>query len=263
MNRGGHVYVSWIARKYHGYNAGAGGNSMVVVVDDRENNRLIHRLFVKLGDHSQDEDGKVQVKRLQVGDYIIGDIGVEAKEINDLWKSIMGIGRTRTINAQLADLCETFERPMLVVYGNQVKVYRKKKGNPRREIARAHAVMKSFKLSLYHRFPKIQFMQVPTMDDFVDWVVYTHEQQRIGQHLTMPGVVKRYRSMSDDPRIIALASLPGMTERHAEDLLKEFGSIPKILRSKVTQKSLMEIRGVGRSKAKMIQGLRDEFEVKE
>lgn len=233
---------------------------MVVVVDDRENDKVIHHLIAKLGNKAHEDRGQIDVKRLQVADYIIGDIGIEAKEINDLWKSIMGIGRTRTINAQLADLCEAFERPMLVVYGNQIKVWKRGRGqNPRQEIARAHGVIRSFKLALYHRFPQIQFMQLNTMNDFVDWIVYTHEQQRIAQRLTMPDIALKAKRKSGNPSVIALASLPGMTERHAEDLLKKFGSIPKMLRTKTTQKSLMEIKGIGRTKAKMLLSLRDNF----
>ncbi len=62
---------------------------MVVVIDDRENEVVINKLLLKMGDRRYDERGNAEVKRLQSADYIIGDIGIEAKEINDLWKSIL------------------------------------------------------------------------------------------------------------------------------------------------------------------------------
>ena len=130
---------------------------MTVVIDDRENPKVINKMLVAFGDQKYNPAGQAIVKRLQAADYIIGDIGIEAKEINDLWQSILGIGRSRTIYAQLQDLCEAFERPMLVVYGTQIKVYQRP-GTPRqnnRQVhARAHNVIKSFKQELYHRFPK-------------------------------------------------------------------------------------------------------------
>jgi ERCC4-type nuclease len=45
----------------------------------------------------------------------------------------------------------------------------------------------------------------------------------------------------------------------AVDLLQHFGSIPQILHSRRTQKDLMEINGIGRTKAKKILDLRTKF----
>ena len=63
-----------------------------------------------------------------------------------------------------------------------------------------------------------------------------------------------------DPRIKILSSLDGITPRHAEDLLEKFGSIPKLLSARTTQKSVMEVEGLGREKAKRILGLRDNYQ---
>ena len=130
------------------------------------------------------------------------------KEINDLWQSILGIGRSRTIYAQLQDLCEAFERPMLVVYGTQIKVYQRP-GTPRqnnRQVhARAHNVIKSFKQELYHRFPKIQFMQLNSMDEFVEYIAKVHHLQAMGQRLSTPSIVRKTPS-GVDPRVACLAN---------------------------------------------------------
>ena len=99
----------------------------MLIVDDRENDLLKHKLLVAMGEH-------VKVKRLISADYIIGEIGIEAKEINDLYHSIMGHGRSRTIVGQLHDLNESFERPMLVVYNTKLKPY--VRGGDRSAIAR-------------------------------------------------------------------------------------------------------------------------------
>lgn len=235
---------------------------MVVVIDDRENPKVINKMLVAFGDRKHNPAGQAEVKRLKAADYIIGDIGIEAKEINDLWMSILGIGRSRTIYAQLADLCEAFERPMLVVYGTKITVYQRPgapRQNPRQVHARAHNVIKSFKQELYHRFPKIQFMQLNSMDEFVEYIAKVHHLQAIGQRLTAPLEVRKLPS-SLDPRVACLAALPGLTTLHAEALLEKFGSIPKLLRAKTTQSSLMEIDGIGRKKAQTILSLRDLYE---
>ena len=92
-----------------------------LIVDDRENDKVIHKLIMRLGDAKTDPEGKVWVTRLKTGDYIIDDWIIEAKEINDLAKSITGQGRSRTIAAQLRDMCNFAEKkkmvPWLTVYG--------------------------------------------------------------------------------------------------------------------------------------------------
>ena len=96
---------------------------MVVFVDDRENDLVKHKLIARMGDRKTDPKGAVEIKRLTVADYVMGDWGIEAKEINDLYHSILGHGRSRTIIGQLHDLQEAYENPVLVVYGTKLKPY--------------------------------------------------------------------------------------------------------------------------------------------
>jgi len=102
-------------------------------------------------------------------------------------------------------------------------------------------------------------MQVNSMDEFVEYIAKVHHLQAIGQRLTMPAEIRKLPS-GTDPRVACLAALPGLTTVHAEAILEKFGSIPKLLRSKTTQASLMEIDGIGRKKAQTILSLRDLYE---
>jgi ERCC4-type nuclease len=236
---------------------------MVVYVDDRENDLVIHKLIARLGDKKVNPAGLMQVKRLPVADYIMGEWGIEAKEINDLYHSILGHGRSRTIIGQLHDLQETFEHPVLLVYGTKLKPFvRYKKGaSIPQEMAKMNRVINNFKQNLHLRFPKIHFMQVSSMDDFIDYIVNLHTQLRIKGHSPPLDELKRLpsRSPNADPRLTALASLPGITTQMAKELLKIYGSIPNLLRSRRTQADLMKIKGIGRAKAKMILALRDKL----
>ena len=226
----------------------------MLVIDDRENDKVIDRLKRRLGSDAA-------VKRLSVGDYVIGSCGVEAKEINDLYRSIMGFGRSRTIISQLVDLQESFEEPMLVVYGTVLKPYLKGRNNPHslaRERERMEGVIRHFKHTFYHRFPKIRYMEVKTMDEFVDWLVTNHTQMNIVGMAKENEQTANLKPMGElDPRIAVLSSIQGITPATAELLLEKFGSIPKLLSRKTTQKSLMEIAGIGRKRAKEILSLRD------
>jgi len=227
----------------------------MLIVDDRENDLLKHKLLVAMGEH-------VKVKRLISADYIIGEIGIEAKEINDLYHSIMGHGRSRTIVGQLHDLNENFERPMLVVYNTKLKPYVRGGGRAAigRELRKMHAVIKKFKQNFAIQFPNIQYMELSSMDEFVDWLNAMHHGLRVRKITTAePKEIQKKSNRNVDPRVAVLSSIEGVSERAAHDLLSHFGSIPRILRSRTSQRMLMEIEGIGRKRAKAILSLRERY----
>lgn len=233
----------------------------MIYADDRENEKLLHKLYMAAGNRKTDPKGDVMVKRLAHGDYQIGDWLIEAKEINDLYRTILGIGRNgRTINHQLSELCEVSEKPFLAIYGTQLKPYFKgrkaKAAEMSREIARMHRVIKSFKMTVYSHFPNIRVIEFATMDDFVEWLSVTHLKKQIGKSLAVP---RRTKTLPTDPRMLALMGVQGITEEIAEALLKQYGSIPNLLKTKVRIKDLMRIKGIGRITARRIKELRKEL----
>lgn len=230
----------------------------MLLVDDRENPKVVNKLLMRMG------NDKVKVCRLQSADYILGSCGIEAKEINDLYRSIMGFGRTRTIVAQLRDLQEDFENPMLVVYGTQLKPFVVGAKRPTTkmkamEMARMKKVIQQFKTTFYQRFPKIKYMEVTTMDDFTEYLVVNHSQHEMRLSEQSPHIQKAVKTAELDPRVAVLTTVEGITPRMAEDLLERFGSIPKLLRSRTTQKEIMKVTGIGRKRARAIIDLRKNF----
>lgn len=174
----------------------------------------------------------------------------------------MGHGRSRTIVGQLHDLNESFERPMLVVYNTKLKPY--VRGGNRsaiaREMKKMHAVIKKFKQNFAIQFPNIQYMELSSMDEFVDWLNAMHHNLRIRKISTAePAEVAKKSNRNVDPRVAVLSAIEGISERAAHDLLAHFGSIPRILRSRTSQRMLMEIEGIGRKRAKAILSLRERY----
>lgn len=237
----------------------------MLIIDDRENEKVVNKLLMRVGDWSLDPKGQAKVMRLKSADYVIGEWGIEAKEINDLYRSIMGFGRNRTIIDQLRDLQENFDRPFLVVYGTKLKPY--VRGRPSRqamaiETTKMKKTIDQFKLTFYQRFPKIRYMELPTMEAFIDFLVLNHTQMTIdGQSglNRIPDFVRHREAKNADDRIKALSSIGGITNTMAIDLLEHFGSIPQILHSRRTQKDLMEVKRIGRTKAKKILDLRKKY----
>ena len=238
----------------------------MLLIDDRENPKLINKLIIRLGDSRFNEKGLAKVMRMATSDYRIADMGIEAKEINDLYRSILGIGRNgRTIVNQLRELEESVENPVLVVYGTKFKPYSVNGKSPRNmaiEIARMKQIIKQFKMTFYQRFPKIKYMELLTMDDFVDWLLINHTQINVTNKIKESKIGFSQEEINKDKldiRVSLLCSIKGVTERQAIDLLEKFGSIPQILHSRRTQKNLMEIKGIGRYKAKNILNLREKY----
>tara|TARA_R110000822_G_scaffold12196_5_gene44262 strand:- start:22 stop:720 length:699 start_codon:yes stop_codon:yes gene_type:complete len=228
----------------------------MITADDRENDKLLHRLFVKVGNRKTDPKGQCIVKRLSTGDYIIGDYGIEAKEINDLYRSILGIGRNgRTVKHQLSELCEAVEYPILAVYNTTLKPYFKgrkaKRQEVAREILRQQRIIKSFKMTLYSQFPKVRLIEFNDMDDFVEWLAILNMNSAMRTRF-QPAI----KEMPDDPRLRALIAIQGITEPIAIALLEKYGSLGELLKAKVTQKDLMKIKGVGRTTARRIKDMR-------
>jgi len=230
----------------------------MLVIDDRENEKVIHKVLMRLRDADQDEKGQAKVRRLKSADYVIGEWGIEAKEVNDLYRSILGIGRSRTIHDQLRDLEDSFAVPMLVVYGTKLKPYipgRKPTAQTMAiEMARMKKTNQQFKQTLYSRFPKIRYMEFLDMNEFVDFLVSSHTQMQITGAAQQAA---KHRKAPTDPRVVALSSLRGITPVMAEGVLQQFGSLKHLLRSATTQKQLMEIDGITRDKARAILSLRE------
>lgn len=230
----------------------------MLLIDDRENPKVSNKVLMALGDNNLDPKGKARLERLSVGDYTIPDMGwgVEAKEINDLYHSIKGNGRSRTVNAQLVDLADNFEVAFLVVYGTQLKPFIKGRKPTRQEMAiriqRMNATIKKYKETLHIRHPKIKFMQVDTMDDFVEWIKTNYTQMimqgKRNKHPFLTGGVME----ETDPRVRMLCGIQGITPHIARDLLVKYGSVSKILDKKLTQKELMKTKGITRQRAKQI-----------
>lgn len=234
----------------------------MLLIDHRENNKLIHQLLVKMGDADTDPKGQARVLQLKEGDYIIGDWGIEAKEINDLYRSILGIGRSRTIVAQLKDLCDKFEKPFLVVYNTELKPYFHGRKPTAQEIAqeknRMKAVIKSFKMTMHHRFPKLHFLQLTTMNDFVEWLYTNHRQNVISAIKPPKEHLPEQVIDAQDDRVKALMFC-GVSKEQAESLLLKYGNISNLLRKSTKQKDMMLCAGINRKQAKRILALAKDF----
>ena len=239
----------------------------MMLIDDRENEKVSHSILMQLGDAKQSKQGNAKILRLETGDYVWGQTAIEAKEINDLYHSIMGHGRSRTVNAQLIDMASNYEDCYLVVYGTKLKPYfnRGRKAGRQEaaiQIARMKAVIRGGKAEFYLRFPNIKYMELPTKEAFNEYIVTNYRQAVIAE--ATKGISKENRAAmkaDTDSRVRVLAAIPGITDAIAKNILNKFGGLKGLLRAKTTQKELMAIQGVTRRKARAILELRRPYKL--
>lgn len=234
----------------------------MLLIDHRENPKLIHKLLVKLGDSETNPKGQGRVLTMKTGDYVLGDWGIEAKEINDLYRSILGIGRSRTIVGQLTDLCEKYDKPFLVVYNTELKPWFGGRRASAREISderrKMMAVINSFKMTMHHRFPNLHFLQLTTMDDFVEWLYTNHRQNVIAKVKPPKEHIPEQVIVATDDRIKALMGC-GITREQATALMIEYGSIAHLLQKKTRQKDMVTCANITSKQAKRILSLRKDW----
>ena len=141
------------------------------------------------------------------------------------------------------------------MYNTTLKPYFKgrkpKRQEVAREILRQQRVIKSFKMTLYSKFPKVRLIEFSDMNEFVEWLAILNMNSAMRGKFTP--VIKE---LPDDPRLRVLMSIQGINEKIATDILKQYGSLPELLKAKTTQKDLMKIKGVGRTIARKIKELR-------
>ncbi len=186
-------------------------------------------------------NAEVRVKQLNVGDFQISkDVGVERKKAEDFVKSITD---GRLFN-QLAELCENFQKPLLVVEGNDLL----SKGNVHPNAIKG-AIMS---LAIDFRVP-ILF----TKDEKDTAMLLVYIARRV-QSDKRSEIRIRTKKIPKDEKILQeyiVAGLPGINSKLAKKLLEYFGSVRAVF--KASELELQKVDGIGKIKARKISGILD------
>jgi DNA excision repair protein ERCC-4 len=206
-----------------------------IVADTREATSGIPQLLEKKGVF-------VQMRTLDVGDYVIARHAIERKTIRDFISSLYG-GR---LFDQASRISQSYKDFMLVVEGDIQEVLGDLK-NPRVYWGTLLA------LSIDFNF-KIMFTsdQEQTSD-----LLYVLANRLHGRATTVrPLLVKKPRlATTKDWQLLLLESLPTIGPRLAEKLLQSFGTVRDVFRA--SRSELAVKGGIGSARAKRIQELLD------
>ncbi len=206
-----------------------------VAVDTREDASGIPALLRKKGVY-------VQMKTLDVGDYVVGQYAVERKTVRDFMASLY---RGRLFE-QAQRISQSYENYLLVVEGDIQEVLANLE-NPRVYWGTLLALALNFNFKVFFTLDRAQ-----TAD-----LLYVLAKRAHGRRKQLrPLLVKKPRMGTvRDWQLSLVESLPTIGPKLAEKLLISFGTIRSILRS--SRAELAVKGGIGYARAKRIQELLD------
>ena len=183
----------------------AKAESVKITVDIHEKNSLVLANIIELG-------AKTEIKSLEIGDYIIGDIIIERKTMQDFISSMLN----RRLSEQLKNIAQ-YENRILIIEGKN-----------RKEININPNAVKGMILSVSLDF-KIPIINTENEKDTAEYMFLLAKHQ--SRQKTEISLHSRIPKTKEEQIKYVLESFQGIGPSTAEKLLKRFGTIKNIINS--------------------------------
>jgi Fanconi anemia group M protein len=208
---------------------GTAEKRLKIIADHREMPSGVIDELVQLG-------VEVEACQLNVGDFILSDrTGVERKSVGDFLQSIID---KRLMN-QAKALRETFERPVLILEGDNLYSRRAIHPNAVRGALAALAV-------------DIGIPILPTRNEketaLILFAIARREQLAENREVSVRGEPKGL-TLPEHQRFV-VEGLPGVSAVLTKRLLEHFGTVERVMCA--SEEELKQVHGIGREKAKAI-----------
>jgi len=179
----------------------------MIVVDQREKNSLIVSDLIE-------KQAQIELKLLEIGDYIVGDIAIERKTLNDFISSML----SKRLMIQLQNL-KQYPKQLLILEGEEKQ---KIKIHPNAIRGMLLSIMLDSNIPVI--FSK-------TYQETADFLILLDKRQNKTPNETSL-IQKRIGHTLQEKQQIILESFPGIGPTTAKTLLKEFKTIKQIVNSK-------------------------------
>ena len=201
----------------------------MIIIDKREKNSMVCAELIN-------KEADVKFEFLEVADYIIGDVGIERKTINDFVSSMLSKRLIRQ-----AENLKQFERQLLIIEGfSEKSLYNKGKLNDN----------------------AIRGMILSVILDFHIPILFTEDEEDTANFLIIldKHLIKPKKDVSLKPKRKAysvkeqlqfiIESFPGVGPALAKQLLHKFKTIKKMINASLPE--LEKVEKLGKKKAKLI-----------
>ena len=197
----------------------------MIIVDDRE--RLMARILHEKGH-------EIEVKRLEIGDFVIGDVCIERKTVSDFVNSIID----RRLFNQIRNMKEMYERQIMVVEG-QEDIYSQRNVHPNAIRGAIASIALDFNISM---------IRTVDANETADMLISI--DRRLSKEGKEIELHKKKPISDEEEQEYIISSLPGVGTLLAKNLLREFKNVKNIFNA--SEKELMKVEGIGKEKAKKI-----------
>ena len=193
-----------------------------IIIDHQEKNSLLISELIDLG-------FEIEFTRLKVADYIVKGVAIERKTISDFIGSI----KNKRLLRQLEEL-QQYEKKLLIIEG----IYEQELYTDSQEMEGMHAnAIRGFLLSILLNF-KVPIIFTKDYQDtakFMDVLSRKKNTQDVGLNVSK-------KNLNNNERVqFILEGFPGVGPKTAKKLLKEFGTLKKIMN--VSGEELCEVIG--------------------
>ncbi len=199
----------------------------MILIDDREPQTIRHILMK--------EGIAIKPIRLTVGDYILGEVGIERKSVSDLYRSIID----RRLFDQAKRLKEAYEKPVFLIEGDL--------DNLLYTITNPHAILGALtSIAIDYSIP---LLYSRNEEDTARIIIYIWRKVYRSHKPAQP----RYKPklMTDKERIeFIVQSLPNIGPRLAKNILIHYRTLKALFTT--TPSELKSVEGVGEKRAEEI-----------
>lgn len=209
-----------------------------MIIDSRENSVLCSNVEYYAG------MAKVPVERMfiEVGDYVWGDICIEAKSVNDFYYSV----KEKRMFNQISNMEDHYKKTIVLIHGRASELATHLNLVEKRIIDKMKRRMVGA-MSAITLNTNTKIVWIPNTKDAAEFIVacFFNKDKNVDLSKMLPR-----KKRTDDVRIDILTQIKGITQEKAKILLKTYGSIAKIASS--DEKSLIKIEKIGKVTANSI-----------
>jgi len=200
------------------------GEKLQIYVDRREIRSGVARALESAGND-------VILTTLEVGDYIVSDrVAIERKTDVDFLDSI--IDKDRNIFGQLSDLARTYDRPVLIIEGDNLYAARQIHPN----------AIRGMLASIATDFG-IPIISTRDVEDTAALVQVIAKREQVDEKRT-PSLHGRKTAMTlSEQQEYIISSMSNIGPVAARKLLQHFGSVERVIRAGLDE--LMEVESIG------------------
>ncbi len=225
----------------HGFETDIGQQTLVKYAPKQENYTV--RIYVDVREQASGvmkllrEKANLELKQLEVGDYLLSDrVVVERKNVDDFLQSIVD-GRLLT---QAAELVRNFEIPIIILENGE-DIYSIRNIHPNAVRGALAALAVDFGISV---------IPSNSEEDTAEILYTIAKREQLDEQRTIRLHGEKKPMTLTEKQLFVVESLPNVSGVLARRLLEQFGSVQNL--ANASEKELTKVEGIGEKKAEEI-----------